>query len=143
MEQRSGQVGEGSGSNASLPTAADLEALEQGIKEGLAEGLTVETAPQDAVKPRAPAGMVDEPFVSPRGEEESLKELWSSRQEREDPGTRVQPLSSLVFASTRPVPGGVVVFAGILRNSTCGPKYQHVFGFKVQMCTLGPLSVDV
>jgi hypothetical protein len=61
--------------------------LEQGIKEGLAEGLTVETAPQDAVEPKAPAGMVNELFVFPHVEEESLKKLWSSRQKKEDPGT--------------------------------------------------------
>jgi hypothetical protein len=48
--------------NRSLPTATDLEALEQGIKEGLAESSTVETAPQDAVEPGAPAGMVNEPI---------------------------------------------------------------------------------
>jgi len=90
--ERSGQVGEGSEGNASLPTAADLEALEQGIKEGLAEGPTVETAPQDAVEPEAPAGMVDEPFVSPRNEGESSKELWSSQQEKEDPGTMDVPM---------------------------------------------------
>jgi hypothetical protein len=90
--ERSGQVGEGSESNASLPTAADLEALEQGIKEGLAEGPTVETAPQDAVEPKAPAGMVNEPFVSPRDEGESSKELWSSRQEKGDPETMDIPM---------------------------------------------------
>lgn len=90
--ERSGQVGEGSEGNASLPTAADLEALEQGLKEGLAEGPTVETASQDAVEHEAPAGMVDEPFVSPRNEGESSKELWSSRQEGEDPGTMDLPM---------------------------------------------------
>jgi hypothetical protein len=89
--ERSGQVGEGSGSNASLPTTADLEALEQGIKEGLAEAPTVETAPQDAVELRAPAGMVSEPFASPRGEGESSKELWSSQQE-EGPRTMDLPV---------------------------------------------------
>jgi hypothetical protein len=31
--------------------------------------------------------MVDEPFGSPRDKGESSKELWSSRQEREDSGT--------------------------------------------------------
>jgi hypothetical protein len=47
--ERSGQVGEGSNErNASLPTAADLEALQQGLREGLDEGLTVESNPQDA-----------------------------------------------------------------------------------------------
>ena len=47
MEKRSGerlvQVGEGTDSDVSLPTAADLAALEQGIAEGLAEGPTVES----------------------------------------------------------------------------------------------------
>jgi hypothetical protein len=89
--ERSGQVGEGSGSNASLPTAVDLEALEQGIKEGLAEGPTVETAPQDAVEPRAPAGMVNEPFVPPRNEEESSEELSGTMDTpmRDDPEFQV------------------------------------------------------
>jgi hypothetical protein len=59
--------------------------LEQGIKEGLAEGPTIETAPQNAVEPGAPAGIVNEPFISPYIEGESLKKLWSSRQENKDP----------------------------------------------------------
>jgi hypothetical protein len=52
----------------------------------------VEIASQDAVEPKAPAGMVVEPFVSPRDEGESSKELWSSRQEGEDPGTMDIPM---------------------------------------------------
>ena len=42
---RSEQVGEGS--DASLPTATDLEALQEGLKEGLAKGPAVESNPQD------------------------------------------------------------------------------------------------
>jgi len=79
MEKRSGerlvQVGEGTDSDVSLPTAADLAALEQGIAEGLAEGPTVESTPQDTVEPRVPVRMVDEPLVTPRNEEGSLQEL--------------------------------------------------------------------
>jgi hypothetical protein len=83
MEERSGersvQVGEGSERNASLPTAADLEALEQGIREGLTEGPTVEEL-QDTitVEPRVPVRMVNEPFAIPRIEEESSQELQLS-----------------------------------------------------------------
>jgi hypothetical protein len=78
LGERSGQVGEGSGSNASLPTAAELEAFEQGIKEGLAEGLTLETAPQDAVEPNLGLSRewLTKLFVSPRDEGESSKDLW-------------------------------------------------------------------
>jgi hypothetical protein len=35
----------------------------------------METAPQDTVEPRAPAGIINEPFISPYVEGESLKEL--------------------------------------------------------------------
>jgi hypothetical protein len=51
----------------------------------------VETASQDTVEHEAPARMVDKPFVSPRNEGESSKELWSSRRE-EDPRTRDLPM---------------------------------------------------
>jgi transposase InsO family protein len=80
MEERSGErsVQVGEGSNTSLPTAADLEALEQGIREGLAEG-PVEESPQMAMEPRVLAEMVDEPFASPRSEGESLERLQPSQ----------------------------------------------------------------
>ena len=75
MEKRSGerlvQVGEGTDGNASLPTTADLVALEQGIAEGLTKGPTVESTPQDTVKPKVPVRVVNEPFVTPRSEEGS------------------------------------------------------------------------
>ena len=55
---RSEQVGEGN--DASLPTATDLEALQEGLKEGLDGGPTVESNPQDTT---------NEPVVTPRIED--------------------------------------------------------------------------
>jgi hypothetical protein len=83
--ERSGQVGEGSNGNASLPTARDLQALEQGIREGLVEGPTVGDILQDTVEPTVPVRMVNEPFVTPRDEEGSLEELRPSPMAEEDP----------------------------------------------------------
>ena len=49
MNERPGVRSElvGEGSDASLPTATDLKALQEGLKEGLDEGPTVESNPQD------------------------------------------------------------------------------------------------
>lgn len=102
--ERSGQVGEES--NPSLPTATDLEALEQGIREGLREDpaggdALSETVDEPRVSPRREGESSQELELSPHVEGESSQELETSQQwDESDPmdiaadGSRAQPVTN-------------------------------------------------